>query len=205
MPKKRKASAPLADEEAELTDEQQEHVKQLTDMDFDEQRAREAVIFTATIVEAVTCCTMDDQQFNELKEAELARRREAELIGNQREGLRAAGARTAAAQLAPVGSLVPTNLRGNAGQGAKSTSTPPEIRTHILCCALLRTRVRIPRTAVAIVNHGTGVSALPEPPPPQTHEMNASLSAMDLAEWRAPLDSMVKRSNQISASLARHA
>ena len=116
-----------------LTDEQLGRVKMLVDMGMDENRSRDAVLVAIDDDDAVTCC-LDDDVFK----SRLAEFNAAASISNQREGLRRAGAGTAAAQLAPIGK-VPAALLGNAAQTAKSS--------------------------MAIVTLGSGIASLPGPPP----------------------------------------
>ena len=121
---------------SQLSEEQLERVSQLIGMEFDEYRCRQAVFITANMDDAVSCC-LDEDTFNERLQEFV----QAADIGNAKEGLRRLGPRTAAANLSTVGQ-VPPSLKGNAGQGAKSS--------------------------MAIVNLGTGVVAsLPETPKPE--------------------------------------
>lgn len=111
-------------------------MSQLIGMEFEEDRCRQAVFITANMDDAVSCC-LDEDTFNERLQEFV----QAADIGNAKEGLRRLGPRTAAANLSTVGQ-VPPSLKGNAGQGAKSS--------------------------MAIVNLGTGVVAsLPETPKPE--------------------------------------
>ena len=105
----------------------------LVDMGMDENRSRDAVLVAIDDDDAVTCCLNDD-----VFKTRLAEFNAAASISKQRDGLRRAGAGTAAAQLAPIGK-VPAALLGNTAQTAKSS--------------------------MAIVNLGSGIASLPGPPP----------------------------------------
>ena len=108
MPK-RKASASLStvEELSEvLSEEQKENVAKLIDMGMDENISLEAVLKTSTLEEASEFCVDEDFAARQRKAFEGA-----QAFDHKRDGLRSAGASTAA-QLVPAGCSVPTSLPG---------------------------------------------------------------------------------------------
>ena len=79
----------------ELSETQQKLLATLIDMGMDKDKSREVVIFTDDVEEAILCLD-DGERFKQLKQAFS----DAKIVGNKRDGLRADGARTAAARLA---------------------------------------------------------------------------------------------------------